>query len=68
MALNLDQTPLKYAPCSRHTLEKKNAKYVAMAGTLYRKAITGNVFLSNWSMVGKRPKIHQDSNFLMIFL
>ena len=47
MALNLDQTPLKYAPCSRHTLEKKNAKYVAMAGTLYRKAITGNVFLSN---------------------
>ena len=41
MVLNLDQTPLKYAPCIRHTLEKKNAKYVAIAGTSYKKAITG---------------------------
>ena len=41
MVLNLDQTPLKYAPCSRHTLEKKNAKQVAIAGTPYKKAITG---------------------------
>ena len=47
MVLNLHQTFLKYAPCSRHTLEKKNSKHVAMAGTSYRKAITGDVFLSN---------------------
>ena len=40
MILNLDQTPLKCAPCSRHTLEKKNAKHVAIAGTSYKKAIT----------------------------
>ena len=40
MVLNLDQTPLKYAPCSRHTLERKNAKHVAIAGTPYKKAIT----------------------------
>ena len=33
MVLNLDQTPLKYAPCGRHTLEKKNAKQVAIGGT-----------------------------------
>ena len=35
--LNLDPTPLKYAPCSQHTLEKKNATHVAIAGTSYKK-------------------------------
>ena len=41
MVLYLDQTSLKYALCSRHTLEKKNAKHVAIAETSYNKAITG---------------------------
>ena len=41
MILNLDQTPLKFAPCSRHTLEKRNEKHVAISGTSYKQAITG---------------------------
>ena len=40
MVLNLVQTTLKHAPCSRHTLEKKSAKHVAAAGTSYKKAKT----------------------------
>ena len=46
MILNLDQMPLKYAPCSRHTLEKKNAKHVAIAGTSYKNAITGTFLIT----------------------
>ena len=37
MVLNLHQTPMKYAICSRHTVEKKIAKLVAVAGTSYKK-------------------------------
>ena len=33
MILNLDQTSLKYAPCSRKTLAPKNSKHVAISGT-----------------------------------
>ena len=39
-------TPLKHAPCSRHTLEKKNAKHVAIAGTSYKKVITGTFVIT----------------------
>ena len=39
MVLNLDQTLLKYAPCSQHTLGKKNAKHVAIAARSYKNAI-----------------------------
>ena len=40
MTLNLDQTSLKYAPCSRQTLAPKNSKHVAISGTSNKKAIT----------------------------
>ena len=40
MILNLDQTSLKYAPCSRQTLAPKNSKHVAVSGTSNKKAIT----------------------------
>ena len=33
MILNLDQTSLKYALCSRKTLAPKNSKHVAISGT-----------------------------------
>ena len=46
MVLNVDQTPLNYAPCSRHTLEKENAKHVAIAGTSYKKAIAGTFVIT----------------------
>ena len=76
MVFNLDQTPLKCAPCNRHTLEKKNAKHVAIAGTSYKKAITGTFLITlegkclPFQLIygRKAPKVYQDSNFLMIFL
>ena len=40
MILNLDQTLLKYAPCSRKTLAPKNSKHVAIYGTSNKKTIT----------------------------
>ena len=46
MVLNVNQTPLNYAPCSRHTLEKENAKHVAIAGTSYKKAIAGTFVIT----------------------
>ena len=46
MVLNLHQTPMKYAICSRHTLEKKIAKLVAIAGTPYKKTITGTFVIT----------------------
>ena len=33
LVMNLDQTPLKYVPVSHHTMAKKGAKSVAIAGT-----------------------------------
>ena len=51
IVLNLDRTPLKYALCSRNTFEKKNAKHIAIAGTSYKKAITGTFFIT---LEGKR--------------
>ena len=76
MVLNLDQTPLKCALCSRHTLETKNAKHVAIAGTSYKKAITGTFAITlegkclPFQLIygEKTPKFYQDSNVLMIFL
>ena len=46
MILNLDQTPLKFAPYSRHTLEKRNEKHVAISGTSYKQAITGTFVIT----------------------
>ena len=36
LVMNLDQAPLKYVPVSHHTMAKKGAKSVAIAGT-YRR-------------------------------
>ena len=38
MILNLDQTSLKYAPCSRQTLAPKNSKHVAISGISNEKS------------------------------
>ena len=46
MILNLDQTSLKYAPCSRQTLAPKNSKHVAISGTSNKKAITGTLVIT----------------------
>ena len=46
MILNLDQTLLKYAPCSRKTLAPKNSKHVAISGTSNKKTITGTFVIT----------------------
>ena len=46
MVLNLDQTPLKYAACSRQTLAKKNSKHVAIAGSSYKQGIIGTFVIT----------------------
>ena len=46
MILNLDQTSLKYAPCSRQTLAPKNSKHVAISGTSNKKAIAGTLVIT----------------------
>ena len=43
MILNLDQTSLKYAPCSRQT---RNSKHVAISGTSNKKATTGTFIIT----------------------
>ena len=40
MILDLDRTSLKYAPCSRKTLARKNSKHVAISATSNKKATT----------------------------
>ena len=42
MILNLDQTSLKYAPCSRKTLAPKNSKHVAISGTSKKNQSQGH--------------------------
>ena len=46
MILNLDQTSLKYAPCSRQTLAPKNSKHVAISGTSNKNTITGTLVIT----------------------
>ena len=46
MILNLDQTSLKYTPCSRQTLPPKNSKHVAISGKSNKKAITGTFVIT----------------------
>ena len=41
MILSLDQTLLKYVPCSRESLAPKNSKHFAISGTSNKKSITG---------------------------
>jgi len=40
MVINIDQTPLKYAPVSNQTMEKQGAKHVPIQGSGYKNAIT----------------------------
>ena len=40
LVMNIDQTPSKLAPASRHTLAEKNSKHVSIAGSSYKQAIT----------------------------
>ena len=40
MLINIDQTPLKYAPVSNQTMAQKGSKHVAIKGSSYKNAIT----------------------------
>ena len=46
MILNLDQTSMKYAPCSQQTFAPKNSKHVAISGTSNKKAVTGTLVIT----------------------
>ena len=46
MDLNLDQTPLKYAPCSQQTLAPKNSKHVTISESSYKQGITGTFVIT----------------------
>ena len=39
MLINIDQTPLKYAPVSNQTMAQKRSKHVAIEGSSYKNAI-----------------------------
>ena len=40
MLINIDQTPLKYAPVSNQTMAQKGSKQVSVEGSAYKNAIT----------------------------
>lgn len=46
LVMNLDQTPLKFIPVSHHTLAKKGAKCVAIAGSSDKRSITGTFIIT----------------------
>ena len=39
MLINIDQTPLKYAPVSNQTMVQKRSKHVAIEGSSYKNAM-----------------------------
>ena len=39
MLINIDQTPLKYAPVSNQTMVQKRSKHVTIEGSSYKNAI-----------------------------
>ena len=39
MLINIDQTPLKYAPVSNQTMVQKRSKHVAIEGSSYKNTI-----------------------------
>ena len=41
LVVNIDQTPLKYAPVASRTMGKKNSKHFHVADFSYKQAITG---------------------------
>ena len=46
LIMNLDQTPLKYVPVSHHTMAKKGAKSVSIAGSSDKRCITGTFVIT----------------------
>ena len=46
LIMNLDQTPLKYVPVSHHTVAKKGAKSVSIAGSSDKRCITGTFVIT----------------------
>ena len=72
MLINIDQTPLKYAPVSNQTMTQNGSKHVAIEGSAYKNAITtifgitiDNQFLQiQLILVGRPSKVCQDSSFL----
>ena len=49
LVINIDQTPLQYAPVSSRTMATENSKHVHLAGFFYKQDITGTlgITLSN---------------------
>ena len=49
LVINIDQTPLQYAPVSNRTMATENSKHVHLTGFFYKQAITGTlgIILSN---------------------
>ena len=72
MLINIDQTPLKYAPVSNQTMAQKGSKHVAIKGSSYKNAITAtfgitydNQFLPIQLIYsGKTLQVCQDLSFL----
>lgn len=46
LVMNLDQTPLKYVPVLHHTMAKKGAKSVSIAGSADKRCITGTYIIT----------------------
>ena len=49
LTLNIDQTPSKLTPTSRHILGEKNTKHVSIAGSSYKQAIITATFCITFS-------------------
>ena len=72
MLINIDQTPLKYAPASNQTMAQKGSKHVAIKGPSYKNVITAtfgitydNQFLPiKLIYSGKTLQVCQDLSFL----
>ena len=43
MLINVDQTPLKYAPVSNQMMAQKGFKHVAIEGSTYKNALTAKI-------------------------
>ena len=48
LIINIDQTPLKYAPVPSRTMARRNSKHVHVAGFSFKQAITGTFFWASF--------------------
>ena len=46
LAVNIDQTPLKYMSSANHTFAKKGSKSIGIAGSADKRCITGTFVVS----------------------